>query len=719
MRTARNPSPTSDSIVSGRKADPVLRTKNRTAGALATMAMFALAWSAVGSPAQAHEAAADSPVTVDRAQAMRGLDALGGSGTAGMDPARAQTLAQTQADSLTGDITFSVPSGTFQNQLSVRLSTSVDPAAQIRYTTDGSIPDASSVLYSGSLTLTGTTQLRAQAFVDDFPTGTMGTALYVARSVDSSNDLPLLVMDAYGGGKPAKEPYEDVAFMLMDRSAGSSASLSQTPTVATRAGFHLRGQSSASNEKAPYRVELRDNRDKDADYPLLGMPEDSDWILRGPFQDKTLIRDAFAYSLGRDMGLQTPRFAFVELYLNLDSQPMNSSDYQGVYMLVETNKISADRINVTKLKKGDLTEPAISGGYHLQFNLMAAEQPTVPCSGGTTQVPCWRDLEIVEPKEPPSQQIQWITDYIKKVNNAIHSSNPSSSSTGYPAYIDVPSFVNFIITNELAREGDTYMRSTHIYKDRGGKLMAGPLWDYNLGYDAFPATMGGSTIQGWQYEFTGMGMGMGSATDWYLKLMGDQAFVTQVKARWKELRRGVMSDSQLNSRISTLTSGLTNAAQRNFQRWPNLNTSRVGLFPTRTSQTWQEQVQFMRDFVIQRAAWLDSTSGWGGSGTGPSGGCSATIAKAETWGDRFNSTVTVKAGNSAISTWTVVVRLSQPQTIQNSWNGSFNFDQGSLTLTVRPNGNGNLGASASTTFGFTTMTNGNTTMPTIASCSAS
>jgi hypothetical protein len=690
---------------------------NRTVGALAMMAIFMLAWSGVSGPAQASQATAESAVAGNRADVMRDLDALGGAGSAGMDPAQARALAEARGEDLTGDITFSVPSMTFQGQLSVRLSTGVDPAAQIRYTTDGSVPGVSSTLYSGPVTITRTVQLRAQAFVDGSPAGEMGTALYVARSVDSSNDLPLLVMDAYGGGKPGKEDFEDVAFMLMDRAAGSTASLSQTPTIATRAGFHLRGQSTSSNEKAPYRVELRDNRDKDADYPLLGMPEESDWILRGPFQDKTLIRDAFAFSLGRDMGLQTPRFAFVELYLNLDGQPMTASDYQGVYMLVETNKISPERIDIAKLKKADLTEPAISGGYHMQFNLMATEPPTIPCSGGTTQDPCWKDLELVAPKDPPSQQIQWIANYIKKVNTAIHSSNPSNPSTGYPAYIDVPSFVNFIITNELAREGDTYIRSTHIYKDRGGKLVAGPLWDYNLGYDAIPPMMGGSSVEGWQY--LGMGMGMNSPTDWYAKLMADSSFVTQVKARWKTLRQGVMSDSMLDARIDTLTSGLSNAAQRNFQKWPNLNTARVGFFQTRTSQTWAEQVQFMRTFVSQRAAWLDSTSGWGGNGPGPGGGCSATIAKAETWGDRFNSTVTVKAGSSAISNWTVVARLTSPQTIQNSWNGTFSFDQNTRTLTVKSNGNGSLGAGASTTFGFTTMTNGNTTMPTIVSCSAS
>ena len=289
--------------------------------------------------------------------------------------------------------------------------------------------------------------------------------------------------------------------MVMD-TAAAPPQAGKAPTIATRAGFHLRGQSSSNFEKAPYRLELWDNLDNDADYPMLGMPADSDWAFRGPFPDKTLIRDAFAYEVGRDMGLQAPRYAFVELYLNLDSQPMAANDYQGVYLLVETIKRSSDRLDIQKLKETDLTEPAISGGYIIQFNMMASEPPTLTCTPKTGQT-CWSDLEVIEPDEPQAAQLTWITNYIQKFHDALHSANPADPVTGYPAYIDVDSFVNRIIHNELAREGDAYCGAQHFYKDRGGKLVAGPLWDYDLGYNAFTgfAGMGGtSTVQGWQYE---------------------------------------------------------------------------------------------------------------------------------------------------------------------------------------------------------------------------
>jgi hypothetical protein len=309
--------------------------------------------------------------------------------------------------------------------------------------------------------------------------------------------------------------------------------------------------------------------------------------------------------LGKSIGLQAPRYTFVEVYINLDSQPLAANDYQGVYLLTELLQIGKNRVNIKKLKKDDLSEPNISGGYLMQFNMMAAEAPLVKGNG-------WQDLEIKEPTDLQQQQLTWISNYVQKVHNAIHYTNPSDSQNGYPAYIDVDSFVNFIIENELARQGDSYMRSTYIYKERGQKLAAGPLWDFDLGYDCYTGMwMGGgqsSNIQGWQFQpmFAGMG---GTTTDWYSTLMKDSAFQSRISARWKELRRGVLSDSQLTAKIKNLSSPLSNAAKRNFQKWNILGTSQVGGFGTQTSRTWEEQITIVQNFVLKRAAWLDN-SGW-------------------------------------------------------------------------------------------------------------
>ncbi|WP_208605870.1 CotH kinase family protein [Streptomyces albus] len=583
--------------------------RRKRMGTVGLLAAVSLVMTGLAGPA----GASGDPAPPDRswAQEARAAEKTGpakASDTGAAAPTKATkadiAAGEQSAEDLTGDITFSTPGGTFQNEVSVSLGTTIADA-QIRYTTDGQLPTASSTLYSGPLRLTSTTQLRAQAFVNGTASGDPGTAVYVARSVNANHDLPLLVLDAYGAGKPDRE-YRDVAALLMEPQGGTT-SLGAAPAVATRAGFHLRGQSSASFEKAPYRIEFRDNADKDADYPVLGMPADSDWVLRSPFPDKTLVRDAFAYTLGREMGLQTPRHRFVEVYLNLDGGPLGADDYQGVYVLDENIKVSPDRLDIAKLKKGDLTEPAVTGGYVMKFDAWAAEEPKLPCTGQE----CWSDLEVTEPNDLQPEQKTWITQYVQKLHNALRSANPSDPQTGYPAYIDVDSFVNLIILNEMGRQGDSYLRSMYMYKDRGGKLTAGPLWDYDLGFNAIP---NGSPVDGWQFQpFFGFG-----TTDWFLKLMQDPSFNQKVQARWQELRSGVLSDAQLRNRVTQLTSPLANGAQRNFQKWPNLNTRQVGPFQTQTTQTWQEQLTLMQNWLVQRAAWIDS-SGWevGETGTPP------------------------------------------------------------------------------------------------------
>lgn len=114
---------------------------------------------------------------------------------------------------------------------------------------------------------------------------------------------------------------------------------------------------------------------------------------------------------------------------------------------------------------------------------------------------------------------------------------------------------------------------------------------------------------------------------------------------------------------------------------------------------------------------LDGSAGGNGGGNGAA--CTAIWAQAESWSDRYNSTVTVRAGSGAIGNWTVVVSVPSPQTVSTTWSGTFSWDGSGQVMTVKPNGNGSLAAGASTTFGFTTMTNGGSGTPTIVSCSAS
>jgi hypothetical protein len=524
----------------------------------------------------------------------------GGGGTAG-NPGDA---------SLSASIELSPPSGTFQNSLTVSMTARPD-GAEIRYTTNGTFPTAASTRYSGTaLRLTRTTQIIAQVYINGTAVGEPTVGIYVARSFDVTVDLPIVVLDSYGAGVPegtgggapgAPRPpreYFDAA-MLVYQTSGSR--LSERPTMATRSAFRLRGQSSAMFPKPPYRLELRDAHGEDTKHALLGMPEDGDWVLRNPHADKALIRDAFFYGLGREIGLKTPRFAFCELYRNGDAAPVGQDDYLGVYLLMERIENSKSRLDLKQLEEEDRTLPKITGGYIFKLEWRAAEEPIVECSGSSN---CWRDLEVVDPDSLVAEQEAWLAQHLRGFVDALYGPNFADPTNGYARYIDMRSFLDQVIVNELGRNMDAYVRSQHFYKDRGDNapIFAGPLWDYDLVFG-----VGGffqnQNVQGWQYDQVRARTG---ASDWFPRLVQDPAFVRALAARWKELRTGPLSDAALGARIDALTAPLAAAAARNFQRWPILAQAQVGPFRTPTAGTWQGQIASLRDWMQRRVAWLDT-----------------------------------------------------------------------------------------------------------------
>ncbi|WP_255449009.1 CotH kinase family protein [Cellulomonas sp. JZ18] len=319
---------------------------------------------------------------------------------AAVAPAAVAPAAVAPADvdtGLLGDITFSVPPGTFRGEVSVALGTTV-AGALVRYTTDGSAPTASSPAYSAPLRLTRSTEVRAQAFVAGAPTGAPGAAQYVATAVSDPHDLPVLLVDSFGGGVVG-DAYHRAAVMEF-QPGGGTTSLAAEPTLVGRTGYRLRGQSSRMFDKKPYRLELWDAEGDDLDLPFFGMPAESDWVLRGPFADKSLVREALVLDIGRELGLDVPRYRFVEVYVNDDASPVAADDYRGVYLLLETIKNQKNRLDLKKLDADDVSAPAVEGatsssssGWRPRARRCAARAPRRPagrtsrCTTRTTWSP--------------------------------------------------------------------------------------------------------------------------------------------------------------------------------------------------------------------------------------------------------------------------------------------------------------------------------------------
>ena len=333
-------------------------------------------------------------------------------------------------------------------------------------------------------------------------------------------------------------------------------------------GIKLRGNSSLGFNQKKYTIELRSDDGREVDASLLGMPAHSDWVLLAPYSDVSAVRDPLAFQLWRDMGHWGPRTQMVELTVD--------GHYRGIYILAEAIKRGKDRVNISKLKKTDVDGLSVTGGYILRIDTFNDDDATF-----TSKVPGIGEGNM-------SSQVIWSCIYPKKENlqpaqftdiqnccdtgeQVIQSDYFADPQRGYARYIDVPSFVDYFIHTELSLNADGYKRSAYFYKEKqhadgtGGKLVAGPVWDYNLAYGNANFA-NADNIEAWNFE----GASNNPTPALWQRLLQDPAFRKAVKTRYQQLRKTVLSTKSIHAYIDRHAKLLKPYVDHHFQTYPEL-----------------------------------------------------------------------------------------------------------------------------------------------------
>jgi len=476
----------------------------------------------------------------------------------------------------TATVSFSRPSGVFtEPSISVGLSAD-SPGAVIHYTLDGSIPTEGSPQYAGPITISTTTQVRARAYESGRPPSVIATEAYIKLAAGLqtyTSDLPVLVIDTFGGAVEANslepsfigvfEPQEDG---WTDFTAGMD--------LATRAGVKQRGSSNKH-----YGFETWDEYDQDKDVSLLGLPSESDFVLYRSGFDKSLMNNTFMFELSNQIGQYASRTRFVEVYLNTGGGEVSASDHIGVYAVIEKIKRGPDRVDVEELDAADNTEPDVTGGYMLKIDRLDPGDSGFHTSRGTPTF--YGYLCYVYPKEEDltGAQAAWIRQYLEDFEDALYGPDFADPELGYAKYIDVDSFIDHHILNELAKNPDAFWLSACMYKPRGGKLAMGPIWDFDraLGFEnRSDNPVGYVPFQGVQLCYN---------YDWWGRLFEDPDFVQRYIDRRHELRQGPMSLENMHAIIDAQAAQLA-ASQSGNSAWPG-------------------HVNDLKNWVADRIAWID------------------------------------------------------------------------------------------------------------------
>ncbi len=430
-----------------------------------------------------------------------------------------------------------------------------------------------------------------------------------------SSELPLVVIDTLGEDVDADELWDDdgsrawapVMARFVDLDSDGLARLEGPTDYHGRGGLHVRGNSSVEYDKKSYAFETWDDADKDRDVALLGLPAEEDWVLQGPYSDKSLVRNELAYTWSNRIGRYAARTRHVELFLVPDNAELSWDHYRGVYVLMEKIKRDGERVDITKLEPGDNDEPAISGGYLLKVDWVEWEeehwqQPVVQ----TEACGCALLLEDPKQDEITAEQLDWITAWMNDMEAALLGGGFADPEQGYAAWLEVDSFVDYLLIHELARNVDAYVLSTWLQKDREGKLAMGPVWDFNgsMGNaDYFDAEL----TRGWHYDNDEFPADNAWAWCWWERLLEDPAFVERLALRWAELRADALSDDAIRADIAERAALLTAPAERNFERWPVLGEY---VWPNdegcEDRESWQQELDYLEGWLLERAAWMDS-----------------------------------------------------------------------------------------------------------------
>jgi hypothetical protein len=409
---------------------------------------------------------------------------------------------------------------------------------------------------------------------------------------DFRSNIPVIVLTSERPGRVSTSKiYSAFKMNIYLPSNGNPVQLDQTPAVATRVGLRLHGMVSRIFPKLSYRLKIWNAAGAATKLPLLEMPPHADWVLQGPWLDKSLIRNAFSYNLAKAMGCAAMRTRPCEVFLSTSGRPVTEADYLGVYQLTEHIERGKDRVNVAKLAPSENSEPAISGGYILAWDV-----------GSGNYLPTWKSIQVKYPPHASRAQMTWIDRAFTQFDQALKGQDYRDPAKGYAAHIDVDAWVNYVLFEEVIFNLDGYTRSFYFHKDRGGKICPGPVWDHDLALGH--QFQRGTSFKVWWYTQTG-------AHGWITRLTSDPAFSGKMAERWRALRLDVLSDEQIDARIDLFAAPLlSGAADRNFARWKILGLERPLPKPTDyitiKSDTYSGQIVALKRFLHARAAWMDA-----------------------------------------------------------------------------------------------------------------
>lgn len=418
-----------------------------------------------------------------------------------------------------------------------------------------------------------------------------------------SSELPIVMINTLGQ-TIIPDTKIDCLMDIKYNGPGSLTYVSDNSNVYSgNIGIEVRGNTSASYPQRPYTVETRDSEGENNNVEILGMPAENDWVLLSNYNDRSLMRNLIAFNVFGEMGNYSVRAQLCEVLLD--------SSYRGIYVIGEKIRRDSMRVDIAKLTAADTTGDALTGGYILQQNYWDANN-SFQSNYSPIDHPEFDVHFVYEYPKPDTiqpQQKTYIASYIDSLETALYSADFADPDEGYRKYMDIPSFIDYFLVNELSRNADGFKKSVFFHKDKnsnGGKLKAGPVWDFdwsfkNQEYCYFNNAEG----EGWAHHINDCWVDNYS-TGWYIRMLQDSTFQNELRCTYEQYRQTMLDTTAIFAYIDSIGTIVQNAQTRHFQKWSLLGHNGPDWETEPFADSYNAELVILKDWINKRLLWLDA-----------------------------------------------------------------------------------------------------------------
>lgn len=356
-----------------------------------------------------------------------------------------------------------------------------------------------------------------------------------------------------------------------------------TADVESAVRIRIRGNSSREFDKPSYAIRLVDENGQNAPQSLMGMDAHHEWVLYGPWLDKTAVRNYMFYNLAGEIMDYAPNVRYCELILN--------GEYQGLYVMTES---------ITGGKDGARLGLSVSAkrqefsGYLLRLDHKRDDE--IPLNSFTTYTyttPLLLHIQYPGEKNLSEELIEAIRQDFSDFEKSLYSFDYDMPVYGYQSRIDMDDFVDYFILNELSSNADAGNYSTYIYKGVDG-LFHMCVWDFNNACDNY-----------FEEEISYEGFFLQNRL-WYWMLMKDEDFTSRIIFRYHDLRKGILSEEALDRYVDETVDFLAPALARNDARWGDVSQQANLLTPAERNLTSRTAAEGqLKGYLHNRGRWLD------------------------------------------------------------------------------------------------------------------